>query len=106
MSHTFEHGKTAFLHNGGFDGDVTIKRQDGEITLPFADLRALVAEYVRQKQIAALEQAGDGALLGVRVDDDVPCPNCGRPAHRTNRAGARGPFWECAPCGDSRIIPR
>lgn len=82
--HTFKHGETVFWHNGGFDGDVHIKRHNGELALPFADLRALVAEYVRRQQIAKLERAGDGQLLGVRCTDDVPCPACGDPSRPTS----------------------
>lgn len=65
-------GRTA-LHNGDFSGDVEIRQYDknydyASVTLPFEDLVALVAECVRDKAIAALEQADPHEILGMVRD--------------------------------------
>lgn len=54
------HG-THFNYNGGFDGEVIIRKEfkDGRqptIEIPMDDILALVAEYIRQHRISALEQ--------------------------------------------------
>lgn len=56
--------------NGDFSGDVMIVRhieggRRDEISLPYWQLRALVAEEVRAKRIADAEQADPHELLGV-----------------------------------------
>jgi hypothetical protein len=62
--HTTECGKTAFIHNGGFDGDVDIVSASGAtVTVPFDDIREFVAEYVRARRIAAIEDATAADLL-------------------------------------------
>lgn len=54
-----------FFHNGDFSGDVVIVRADTEeqMQVPFADLKALVAAWVVQTRIAALEQMTDDQVL-------------------------------------------
>lgn len=76
MSHTTIGAEATFIHNGDFSGDITIsskktnfepvRNPDGDyidLTIPFEDLKMIVATYVRDKNISALEQASD--------DDDV-----------------------------------
>jgi hypothetical protein len=74
-------GGTVFHHNGDYSGDVVIQfdaptesgkgsymqSPDGDlvnwrIEVPFADVRALVLGYLRDKRISELEDAGDGEL--------------------------------------------
>lgn len=69
-----------FLHNGDFSGDLLINVGPGEleelepapgeasgyrVTIPFGDIKAIVAEYVLRSRIDALEAAGADELLGV-----------------------------------------
>lgn len=63
--HTLECDLTRFHHNGDFSGDVIIHRKEfgDEFTVPFSDLKALVATYVRNARIAALEYADDDDVL-------------------------------------------
>jgi hypothetical protein len=75
---------TVFNHNGDYSGDVVIKidaatgsdkgsytqSPDGEmvqwrIEVPFADVRALVLGYLRDKRIGELEDVGDDELEGL-----------------------------------------
>lgn len=61
--HTFISGDVCFNHHGDFSGDVVINRQGKEIQIPFEDLKALVAEWIRMERIAALEEANADELV-------------------------------------------
>lgn len=69
--HTLEASKgTIFNFNSDFSGDVIlhITEQAGttrEFEVPFDDLAELVAEYVRRKKIARLEDATDEIIFGI-----------------------------------------
>jgi hypothetical protein len=65
--HTTKINDSTFVHNGGFDGDVTIIRAQGadEITLPFEDVLEFVARYVQQERVSKLEQANAKEILGL-----------------------------------------
>ena len=76
MSHTrsitVPGATVSFIHNGGFDGDVEIRKTlDGEITptetvtLPFEALKGFVAEYVRYKRECALGDAAADEVFGI-----------------------------------------
>jgi len=71
MSHTTETaGGTVFIHNGDYSGPVQIRARKGEVLedgrfeleVPFADMRALVLGYLRQRMIAGIEDASDDTL--------------------------------------------
>lgn len=61
--HSLFTGKTTFNYHGDFSGEVLIHRDGLEISIPFEDIRALVAEYLRDTRIAALEQATPQELV-------------------------------------------
>lgn len=73
MSHTTRVGKTVFIHNGDFSGDVELivdkqqiqKWEHGErtVSVPFEEIKGLVAEYVRQKTLEAVHAADADELL-------------------------------------------
>lgn len=63
--HTTMSNKTIFIHNGDFSGPVDIKTPEGVLSVPFNDLRHLVAEYVRARKIGDLEDADDDKMLGL-----------------------------------------
>lgn len=69
--HTTHINNTIFQHNGGYDGDVHIKRQNdhGSILLivPFDDLKAFVANYIRGEKISHLENCTDDEILFQQV---------------------------------------
>ena len=67
-----------FLHNGDFSGNLLINVAPGEVdytetvpgepttwrvALPFEDVKAIVAEYVRRERTTALETASDDDIL-------------------------------------------
>lgn len=65
------------MHNGDFSGNLHIICAPGEVeniagangpivrvTIPFEDLKEIVAEYVRGERISAAEQATTDELLG------------------------------------------
>lgn len=64
MSHTSTIGKTTFIHNGDFEGEVEVRNGDQSMVLPFADIKGIVAEFVRNQRIEKLEQASVEELLG------------------------------------------
>lgn len=55
---------TTFNHNGGFDGDVLIRRPDfpAGVYVPFEDLRELVLQYLANKLIEKVENANGDDL--------------------------------------------
>lgn len=67
--HTTKVGDTTFIHNGGFEGEVTISREMAggttpvEMVVPFAALIGLVAEAVRREKIQNLQDMSDMAVL-------------------------------------------
>jgi hypothetical protein len=68
-----------FLHNGDFSGDLEINvhpaeleeldTEDGtqlfRLAIPFEDIKAIVADYVRRVRTVELEQMSDDQVLGV-----------------------------------------
>lgn len=74
-------GPIHFIHNGDYEGGVIVVlprekanmmvRNDladgelAEVTIPFAALRFLVAQYVASEKISWLEQADDKDILGI-----------------------------------------
>lgn len=70
MSHTTHTTHAAFIHDGDFDGEVIIiirgadGAQDEQLTLDIQDLLEFVAEIVRDKRIARLEEMTPEQLLG------------------------------------------
>lgn len=68
--HSFKTGNTVFLHNGDFSGNVRIQtfvdeKLDKESTLPYKDMKALVAQEVRQQKISKIENAEDDEILNL-----------------------------------------
>ena len=63
--HTTEVNDTLFVHNGDFSGDVEVRTFEGRLSVPFADLKALVACYVRQVRANELEDMSDDEVLGI-----------------------------------------
>ncbi len=65
MSHTTQIQGYTFIHNGGFDGDVAIRRPDNtmQMLVPFDALKEFMAEYVRSKLIERLEEATADEIL-------------------------------------------
>lgn len=75
MSHTYEAGEgTRFIHNGDFSGDISLvvpepaahlhDAEGGypaawEVRVPFADLRELVFQYLRQRRVSFAEESAD-----------------------------------------------
>jgi hypothetical protein len=73
--HTSKINETRFVHNGDFSGDIRVlvkpeqvQRLDWpdelggsvvEVEIPFDDLKGIVFEYLRRRQIAALENMSD-----------------------------------------------
>jgi hypothetical protein len=72
--HTSKINETRFVHNGDFSGDIRVlvkpeqvQRLDVpmlggsvvEMEIPFDDLKGIVFEYLRRRQIAALENMSD-----------------------------------------------
>lgn len=71
MAHSTQIGKTTFVHNGDFSGNVTIIRENNklqvEITLPFKDLVDIVAERKRDLLISELEQLNTETILDTKL---------------------------------------
>ena len=67
IMHTTEGTEYRFFHNGDYSGDVIArnKKTGDETTIPFEDMKRLVASWVMSEKIAILEQAEDDELLGV-----------------------------------------
>ena len=63
MSHSTISGDTIFHHNGGYEGDIVIVRDGESFVVPFEDLKSLVADYVRDHKINAIELMSDEHLL-------------------------------------------
>ena len=66
--HTFCHSGVAFSHNGDFSGKTIITRQNSrggfdEFEVPFEAMKALVAEYVRQKLRNDLDEMSAQEIL-------------------------------------------
>jgi hypothetical protein len=64
--HTTEGTKFRFFHNGDFDGDVDIaEKKTGNVivSVPFSDLKALVASWAQGKKVRNLENADDDTIL-------------------------------------------
>ena len=64
--HTTKGTKFTFFHHGDFSGDIDIAdKKTGKtlLSVPFADLKALVSEWVQGEKISKLEDADDDAIL-------------------------------------------
>lgn len=64
--HTTQGKKFRFFHNGDFSGDIDIAdKKTGKtlLSVPFNDLKALVAEWVQSEKIIKLEDADDDTIL-------------------------------------------
>lgn len=62
------------LHNGDYSGDVIVKKDaagtgNPEAKIPFAVMRQLVAEYVRDVKMRRLESASPAAVLDTWDED-------------------------------------
>jgi len=68
VSHTTKLNDTIFIHDGDFGEDVRIIRPDGELRVPFEDIKGLVGHYVMMRKIAVLEQAEPDDLFGVEKE--------------------------------------
>jgi hypothetical protein len=78
----FDNGRV-FIHNGDYSGDLIINADPDEVakvdydsitrlpgwhvTIPFEDIKAIVAEYVRRQRAIELENATDDDVLFGRV---------------------------------------
>lgn len=56
-------GNVVFEHNQDFTAEVDIRRGDQQIKIPFAALRAIVAESVRQDLTSQIERMPTDKLL-------------------------------------------
>ena len=54
---------TTFTHNSDFSGDVVLSNDNRTLTVPFADLKAIVAEMLRIEKIQLLENASTDEIL-------------------------------------------
>lgn len=118
MSHTSEGPEgTVFIHNGGYDGDVKIvvgseqvQSWDGgpiehteklHVTVPFNDLKALVAQYVRMERVCALDDSEmtDDEVLGLPGPDRI-----GPLEERLAKLEAVLPF-RCPDCACAQLHP-
>jgi hypothetical protein len=68
MSHTQHIDEFTIIHDGDYTGNVQIQRKTWQrpVWVPFWVLKRLVAEAVRDKRIAELEQASADELLGLK----------------------------------------
>lgn len=65
--HSYQGKRVVIHHNGDYSGDVIIGKR-GEIRefeVPFEDILGLVAEYVRSRKMAQLEDVESGELFGL-----------------------------------------
>ena len=64
---TTETPHAIFLHNSDYSGNIEIrvKGETEAVSIPFEDLRAFVAKYVRKERICKLELASDNEVLGL-----------------------------------------
>jgi hypothetical protein len=68
--HSTETENAIFIHDYGFDGDVTIKLKTERpraygVTIPMSELKQFFAEYIRSERISQLEQMETDELLGL-----------------------------------------
>ncbi len=64
--HSLRFGETVFNYNSDLSGDVDIRREGKfEVSVPGTHLLAFVAEYVRGRAVAELEDMPAYELLGV-----------------------------------------
>jgi hypothetical protein len=63
--HTTKFATVTIHHNGGYEGDCLISEHgsDAQVRVPFEDLRALVADYMRQTLSESLDAADDMQVL-------------------------------------------
>lgn len=72
--HTTETPNYICHHNGDFSGDVECQPKSSApvISMPFIDMLALVAAYVRRQRISAIEEMDDCGVLGLSPDNPQP----------------------------------
>ena len=64
MSHTTFGNSCKFIHNGDFSGSVEITDDNGGyVSVPFSDLKMIVAKWVRGEIIRFAENADDDEVL-------------------------------------------
>lgn len=63
--HMTTRGETRFTHDGDFGGDVAIECRGKAMSVPFADLLGLVAEFVRRVRVARVEGETDREAIGL-----------------------------------------
>jgi len=64
--HTTNKAKTTFSHNGDFSGDIRITDDKGNTCeVPFNDIAAIAADYIRDFKMAEIEALSDKDLLGL-----------------------------------------
>ncbi len=65
---TTEGKKYRYFHNGDFSGDMQVAdKKTGEtiFEIPFADMKRVVAQYIKDIKIAKLEDSADDEILGI-----------------------------------------
>ena len=65
MSHTEFHGKTTFIFNGGYDGNVKIIANEMTVEFPMSALLGFMANYLRKERINKIELATDKEIFGL-----------------------------------------
>jgi hypothetical protein len=63
--HTTKKGDTLFHHDSDYGTDVIINVDGTEIRVPSDDLKAFMAQWVRDSKTEALENASDDEILGL-----------------------------------------
>lgn len=67
MSHTTEGGEYIYFHNGDYSGDIKIAFKTGKIiaTVPFEEIKQLVADYIRLEKISRIEDMSNDEIFGL-----------------------------------------
>jgi hypothetical protein len=69
MAHTTKINDTAFIHDGDYGTDIEIVVGKRRLTVPSADLKGFMADWVRNERINALENMTDDEVLGLPNSD-------------------------------------
>ncbi len=70
MAHSLMCGTTMFIFHSDLSGDVIIRDAEArELSVPGGDLMSFVADYVRRRRIAELEDAAALDILGFKSRD-------------------------------------
>ncbi len=65
--HSKDIGKTLFVFNGDFSGNIQITRDGCTVEVPGVHLLEFVAGWVADEKIAQLEQASPSEILGIKI---------------------------------------